>query len=40
MEGRAEVDIAVMGSLGTPSKLLLSILPDLTAPHFGLNIWG
>lgn len=35
MEGRAGVDIVVMGILGTPSKLLLSTLPDLTAPHFG-----
>ena len=32
--------IVVLGALGTPSKPLLSALPDLTTPHFGLNILG
>lgn len=40
MEGRAGVGIVVLGALGTPSKPLLSALPDLTTPHFGLNILG
>lgn len=29
-----------VGTLGTPSKLLLSTASDLTTPHFGSNILG